>query len=84
MLLGGDDIFVKEVESKLLEAFQYSKIEENDFKYCGSRIRRLENGDIQVDQNDYVDGLKEMEKVSGEMCRNLNSVETSQLRGKIG
>ena len=84
LLMGGDEVFEKEVENKLLAAFQYSKIEVDDFNYCGSRIRTLENGDIQLDQNEYVDRIKEMESVSGDLGRKLNAFELSQLRGKIG
>ena len=51
LLMRGDKIFEEQVELKLLQAFQYSKVEKDNFKYCGTRIKTLENGDIQLDQS---------------------------------
>ena len=84
LLMGGDKIFEEQVELKLLQAFQYSKVEKDNFKYCGTRIRTLENGDIQLDQNEYIESIAEMDKTEGDSGRKLNSYEQKQLRGKIG
>ena len=82
--MAGDDIFKNEVEKKLSGIFQFSKVEENRFKYCGCNISK-ENSDIVVDQHDYVDNLKPMKiPLNEESNRNLKSDELKLLRGKIG
>ena len=84
LLMGGDKRFEEEVEKKLLDTFQYSKMEKGNFKYCGCRITTKDNGDIQLDQNEYVDNIQEMEKIEGDSSRRLNYTEQRKLRGKIG
>ena len=61
-----------------------SKIEEKSFKYCGCQITVQENGHILLDQNDYVDLLKEIERKTGDENRHLKASEVKDLRGKIG
>ena len=59
-------------------------MESKEFKYCGSNIRVKENGDIELDQNDYVDKLELIEDKEGVPERKLQGLEIKQLRGKIG
>ena len=84
LLIMGDERFEEEVEKKLPDAFQFSKMETKSFKYCGCQITMEENGDIILDQIQYVDLLEEIEKKYGEEDRKLNAAETKVLRGKIG
>ena len=84
LLMSGDRVFEEEVEAKLFSAFKYSKVEKNEFKYCGCRIRSKDNGDIVLDQNEYVDSLEKIENIEGDSHRKLNYSEQRQLRAKIG
>ena len=82
LILAGDEKFKTEVEEKLQGVFKFSKIEEKTFKYCGCNISVKTNGDIELDQNDYVDKLREIEKKEGDDDRPLVAEEVKELRGK--
>ena len=84
LIMAGNDKFEKEVTSKLQEIFQFSKIEENSFKYCGCNIKGNEDGTIELDQNDFIENLVEMEVPDGDDSVELSKQEIKSVRGKIG
>jgi hypothetical protein len=84
LILAGNDTFDEEITSKLKEMFEFSKIEENNFKYCGCNIKCKEDGSIQLDQNDYIENLKEMRIPAGDDSEELSKEEIKTVRGKIG
>ena len=84
LLMGGDETFKNEVENELAKVFTFSKVEEKNFKYCGCNINVTENGDIKLDQNEYLDKLKEMEENGADLEHLLTVKEQRELRGKIG
>ena len=84
LLMGGDETFTKEVENELAKVFTFSKVEEDNFKYCGCNINVTESGDIKLDQNEYLDKLKEMEENEADLEQLLTVKEQRELRGKIG
>ena len=73
------------MESQLSKIFKLSKTESGSFKYCGCKIVTLEDGRIQLDQNEYTEKLSEIE-ISDQVDnkRDLSLLEQRQLRGKIG
>ena len=82
-LLMGNETFKKDVEEKLQDIFKFSKVEENAFKYCGCKIT-VKDGEIELDQDEYVEKLKLIEKKTGDKNRNLEAKEIKELRGQIG
>ena len=84
LIMAGNDSFEREVTNKLQEMFQFSKIEENAFKYCGCNIQTKENGSVELDHNDYIEKLEEMEIPDGDDCVELSKLEIKSVRGKIG
>ena len=60
--MSGDDDFELNVQEVLKKAFQCSKLEENNFKYCGCRITTKANGDLVLDLNKYVEKLQEIDR----------------------
>ena len=84
LIIAGDSVFDKDVAEKLKSIFVFSKLEVGTFKYCGCNIRVKDNGDIELDQNDYVEKLQEIEDKEGDIDRILTSIEKKELRGKIG
>ena len=64
--------------------FQFSKIEEHSFKYCGCNITSKKDGTIELDQNDYIDSLDELEVPSGDDKEELSKEEIKSVRRKIG
>ena len=61
LLMMGKDTFRKQVKEKLFKMFKFSKVEETKFTYLGCEIEKLKNGDIVLNQNAYVDNIKEVE-----------------------
>ena len=53
-------------------------------EYCGCNICIRENGEIELDQNDYVKKIEFVEKKEGPNDRKLIKNEIKELRGKIG
>ena len=83
LIMAGTDKFEKEVTSKLQDIFQFSKIEENGFKYCGCNIQGKEDGTIELDQNDYIEKLEEMDVPDGDDYAELSKHEIKSVIGKI-
>ena len=84
LILAGDEHFEEDVESKLKEMFEFSKIEENAFKYCGCNIVSKENGSIELDQNEYINSLEELEVPRRDDNDELSKQEIKSVRSKIG
>ena len=84
LLMAGDEVFGREVEDELAKVFKFSKIEENNFKYCGCTINVDEKGDIKLDQNEYLEKLQDLDLEAADTDQLLNVKEQKQLRGKIG
>ena len=84
LIMAGDKVFEEDIERKLKMSFQFSKIEENSFKYCGCYITRREDGSIELDQQEYIENLEEIAVPNGVDTDHLSSKEIKQLRGKIG
>ena len=84
LILAGDKIFERDITSKLKETFKFSKVEKNNFKYCGCNVKSNEDGTIELDQNDYVDRLKELDVDDANDSTELSRQEIKAVRGKIG
>ena len=80
----GDEVFDLEVTENLREEFKFSKMEEGTFVYCGCKIKVNEDGTIDLDQSEYIDNLKKMEKAEGDDERELTGKEKTEARGKVG
>ena len=83
-ILAGDEIFDRDITEKLQKIFKFSKIENDEFTYCGSQIRVNENGSITLDQNKYIDSVKEVSEINTDYERQLTDTEKRILRGKVG
>ena len=84
LIMAGDQVFEVDIENKLTEAFKFSKIEENSFKYCGCHVTRTSDGSIVLDQQEYIENLNEIKVPDGIDDEQLSGKETKQLRAKIG
>ena len=69
-LLMGNETLKKDVEHKLQDIFKFSKVEENSFKYCGCKIT-VKDGEKELDQDEYVEKLKVIEKKTGDITVTL-------------
>ena len=84
VIMAGNEIFKQEVEEKLKDMFKFSKVEEKEFVYCGCTIKCKDDGTIELDQNSYIDTLKQMDKIPGDDDRELTEEEKKEARGKVG
>ena len=58
---------------KITKTILFSKLEENKFKYFGCEVEKLGNGDISLNQNEYISKIEEVECTS-----KLNSVKVDE------
>ena len=84
LLMIGNELFNNEVVEKLKDVFKFSKVETKSFIYCGCRITINEDGSIDLDQYEYIEEIKPMNKVEGDDDRELNDKEKKEARGKVG
>ena len=74
LLLMGKDKFMLMVQH-LYKIFKFSKVEENKFKYLGCHIEKHSNGDISLNQDEY---LKNIQDVDTPARRNTSQVKESE------
>ena len=61
LLMAGDKNFKMFLSDKILKIFKFSKVEWNKFKYLGCEVEKLINGDFSLNQNSYIQNLKEVD-----------------------
>ena len=61
LLMAGNENFFSNVVEKLFKIFKFSKVEKKKFKYVGCEIEKLNNGDIALNQNEYIEKIKEVD-----------------------
>ena len=77
LFIAGDEIFQAGVVRKLFNLFKFSKVENKKFKYLGCEVEKLENGNITLNQNDYIEKIAEVDLPSR---RNSSKVEETERR----
>ena len=74
--------FKKSVTEKLFNFFQFSKVENNKFKYLGCDIEKLKSGDL--NQNEYVQKIAEVAVPSKKNSCEVTEKERRVIRGVVG
>ena len=74
-----------DVLDKLYKDFECGKREVNKFRFTGVDVERNENGDIQINQNDYAKSIKTI-KIDKELSNEepLTKSQYKEFRGVIG
>ena len=54
--------------------FKFSKVEKDKFKYLGCEIQQVQNGDITLNQNQYITNILEVDYPSGLNSSPVNEV----------
>lgn len=83
---GGDDQFASTIIGTIKKTFKIGKEESSAFKFIGINLKHY-NGDIIVEQKDYVQQLQPIsmdKKRTQEKDSKLTGEETTMLRSKIG
>ena len=63
LVLAGDSVFDKDIVEELRSTFTFSKIESNKFTYCGSQVTVNDDGSIELNQDQYIDSLREISEI---------------------
>ena len=84
LILAGDDVFDKDITTKLLQIFKFSKLEEDSFTYCGCDIKINSDGTIELDQNNYIRKIEEIDDTEAMHNRKLTDKEIKKVKAKLG
>jgi len=84
LLMAGNPKFERFIVGKLKSHFQFSKVENQKFKYLGCEIEKLPSGDISLNQNEYIQNIKEVIVPEGRNSCNVNDSERRHIRRVVG
>ena len=84
LLLAGNSEFKKVITEELSQYFQFSKVEKNKFKYLGCQIEKLDNGDICLNQNEYIQSIEYVPAPTRRNSCIVNEEERKTIRKVVG
>ena len=84
LFIGGNEYFKANVVKKLFAQFKFSKVEEKKFKYLGCEVEKHENGNITLNQNEYIEKIKEVEVPSRRNSSKTDETERRIIRRVVG
>ena len=84
LLMAGDSQFKQLLSDKILKMFQFSKIEWKKFKYLGCEVEKLDNGDISLNQNEYIQKLGTVDIPTGWNSMKVSEKERKSIRKVVG
>ena len=82
-MAGNDDSF-SSVVNKLFNLFKFSKVEKKRFKYVGCEVEKHANGNITLNQNEYIDKIKEVNIPSRRNSYKVDETERRTIRRVVG
>ena len=84
LLMCGDEEFEEMIIDKIMKCFKFSKLEKTKFTYLGCQIEKFENGDISLNQNEYIEKIKEVIiPTRSNNCR-VSDFEKREIRRVVG
>lgn len=84
LFMAGNSDFKRAIIEKLLTHFQFSKVETNKFTYLGCEIEKLANGDITLNQNEYIQKVGEVSVPPKSNSTRVNEEERKLIRKVVG
>ena len=84
LFMAGNEAFKEIIKTQLMKEFKFSKVEMKKFKYLGCQIEQLDNGDIALNQNEYIQNLPEVVLPPGRKTEKVNETERQTIRKVIG
>ena len=84
LIFAGNTYFHRNITNEMEKLFRFTKMKINDFTFTGFRMKRLDNGDIQLDQEDYVKQFVVHDPPAGPGKRTLDKNELKEYREYIG
>ena len=73
-------MFLKELRRR----FKFSKVDKYKFKYLGCEVEKLPNGDIELNQNEYISKIAEVDCSDEANSSPVNEVERKTIRRVVG
>ena len=84
LLLMGKECFKNMVPLQLFNMFKFSKVEENQFKYLGCQIQKQRNGDICLNQNEYIRNIADVDCPARRNNSLVQEKERREIRRVVG
>ena len=84
LLLCGNSLFESLIVGHLMKKFKFSKMEKEKFTYLGCRIEKLRNGDIKLNQNEYIEKIKDVILPSRTNDCKVSDTEKREIRRVVG
>ena len=84
LFVAGSVKFKKMFLQEITKTFRFSKVESNKFKYLGCEVEKLSNGDIELNQNDYISNIAEVQVFPQVNSCPVNEVERKTIRRVVG
>ena len=84
LLLCGNSLFESLIVGHLMNKFKFSKMEKQKFTYLGCRIEKLRNGDIKLNQNEYIEKIKDVILPSRTNDCKVSDTEKREIRRVVG
>ena len=60
LFMAGNEDFKEIIKNKLMLLFKFSKVDMKKFKYLGCEIEQMDNGDIALNQNAYIQNIPDV------------------------
>ena len=83
-LIMGNNDFKNIIEKKLFSVFKFSKVEKDKFKYLGCEVEKVENGDIILTQNEYIQNVQEVAVPERNNSSKVTEIERKEIRRVVG
>ena len=84
LLLCGNSKFESLITEKLMQRFKFSKLEKRKFTYLGCEIEKLKNGDISLNQNEYIRKIREVVVPARSNTCRVSEYEKREIRRVVG
>ena len=84
LLMAGNKQFEKIITEKLMKQFKFSKLERGKFKYLGCEIEKIPDGDISLNQNEYIQNIEEVHLPTKRNSCRANDSEKREIRRVVG
>ena len=82
--MAGNNHFESIITNKLMQQFKFSRVENGKFKYLGYEIEKNSSGDICLNQNEYIQNIKEVTVPAKRNSCRATGLEKREIRRVIG
>ena len=84
LLMCGNSLFESLVAGNLMKHFKFSKLEKRKFTYLGCEIEKLPCGDISLNQNEYIQKIREVVVPARSNTCGVSDYEKKEIRRVVG